>query len=173
MNSKKIYFYHLVCKFLPETRCHKLKTKMLRWCGAKVGSNCEIVSSARFLGGYNLIIGNNCYIGYDALILGHGASTIELEDHVKIGSRCIIVTGTHEFDPNGPCIEKDPGTYHNVKICKGAAVSTQSIILPGKIVGRMSHVAAGSVVTHDVPEYTRVAGVPARVIKNFLDDNKK
>ena len=173
MNSKKIYLYHFICKFLPETRCHSFKSKMLRWCGAKVGNNCEICSSAKFFGGYNLIIGNNCYIGIDALLFGNKASTIELEEHVKIGSRCIVVTGTHDFNPNGPCIEVDPGIYHNVKICKGAAVSTMSIILPGKTIGKMSHVAAGSVVTHDVPDYTRVAGIPARVIKNFLDTEKK
>jgi acetyltransferase-like isoleucine patch superfamily enzyme len=173
MNTKKIYLYHLICRFIPETKCHSLKAKMLRWCGAKVGKGCEICSSAKFLGGYNLIIGDNCYIGFEALIFGHSASTIELEDHVKVGSRCIIVTGTHDFDPNGSCIEKDPGTYHNVKICKGSAISTGSIILPGKTVGTMSHVAAGSVVTHDVPSYHRVAGVPARVIKNFLEDPKK
>lgn len=149
---------------------NSLKSKMLRWCGAKIGKNCEICSSAKFLGGFNLIVGDNCYIGYEALMFGHSASTIELGDHVKIGSGTVITTGTHDFDPSGPCIEKDPGSYRNVKICKGAAVSTRSIVLPGKTVGTMSHVAAGGVVTHDVPEYTRVAGCPARIIKNFRDN---
>lgn len=37
-------------------------------------------------------------------------------------------------------------------------------------INKMSHVAAGSVVTKDVPEYHRVAGVPAKVIKNFRDN---
>ena len=43
------------------------------------------------------------------------------------------------------------------------------MILPGKTIGEKSHVAAGSVVTHDVPDMVRVAGVPARIIKNFKE----
>lgn len=167
MNTKKIYFYHLICKLLPETKFHSFKAKMLRWCGAKVGKNVEICSSAKFYGGFHLSIGDNCYIGYDALLFGAGESSITLEDHVKIGSRVIIVTGTHDFDPNGPCIEKDPGTWHDVKICKGAAISTRSMILPGKVVNTMAHVAAGSIVTKDVPAYTRVGGTPAKFMKDF------
>lgn len=143
--------------------------KMLRWCGAKIGEGCEICSSAKFYGGFNLIVGNNCYIGFEAMLFGHSKSTIEIGDYAKIDSRTIVVTGTHDFDPNGPCIEKTPGTYHNIKICKGAVVSTSSIVLPGKTVGSMSHVAASSVVTHDVPEYVRVAGCPARITKHFLE----
>lgn len=167
MNTKKLYLYHLICKFLPETRCHSLKATILRWCGARIGKNCEICSSAKFHGGFNLFIGNNCYIGIEALIFGANQSNIILEDHVKIGSRVIIVTGTHDFSIKGPNIEVDPGIYKDVKICKGAAISTGSFILPGKTVGTMAHVAAGAVVTKDVEPYTRVAGVPAKCIKDF------
>lgn len=170
MNTKKLMIYRTICRILPESKCHKLKSELLRWCGAKVGKNCEICSSAKFYGGFNLSIGNNCFIGIDALIFGANGSSIEIEDYAKIGSRVIIVTGTHDFSINTPCIEVDPGTYKNVKICKGCAVSTGSFILPGKTVGTMSHVAAGAVVSKDVPPYTRVGGVPAKVIKNFKEE---
>lgn len=166
MNTKKLFFYQLICKVLPPSKCHSLKASLLRWCGAKVGKNVEIMSSAKIQGNMNLIIGNNAFIGHDALIFGAQGSTIVIEEYAKVGSRVIIVTGSHEFTPDGKCIE-GKGIYADVKICSGAAVSTGSIILPGKTIGRMSHVAAGSVVTHDVPEFTRVAGTPARVIKQF------
>lgn len=166
MNSKKLYFYQLLCKFLPLTRGNKLKRALLRWCGATVGKNVTIVSNAKFSGNLNLIIGDNVFIGHDALIFGPAGSTVTIGNNAKIGSRVIVVTGTHEFTPDGPCIE-GKGVHFDVRINDGAVVSTGSIILPGKTVNRMSHVAAGSVVTHDVPEYTRVAGVPARVIKVF------
>ncbi len=166
MNSKKLYFFSQICKILPASKCHKFKAQLLRWCGAKVGQNVEIMSSAKFYGNMDLFIGNNCFIGHDALIFGAADSTITIEDNCKIGSRVILVTGSHIFTPDGDCIEGE-GIHADVRICKGAVVSTASIILPGKTVNTMAHVAAGSLVTHDVPPYTRVAGVPARIIKEF------
>jgi acetyltransferase len=106
------------------------------------------------------------YIGHEALIFGANGSNIIIEDYAKIGSRVVLVTGSHLFTTEGPCIEGE-GIFKDVKIGKGAAVSTGSTILPGKTIGEMAHVAAGSVVTHDVPSYHRVAGVPAKVIKDL------
>jgi len=165
MNSKKLYIFNLLIKLLPPSRCLKFKAKMLRWCGAKVGENVEIFTPS-IQGNFNLIIGDNVFIGHEALIFGAQGSKITIEDYAKIGSRVIIVTGTHTFSIEGPCIE-GPGTYHDVKISSGAVVSTHSIVLPGKTVGKKAHVAAGSVVTKDVPDMVRVAGSPARIIKDF------
>lgn len=155
-------------KITPPSRGNKMKASLLRWCGARVGRGVEIMSSARFLGGFNLVIGDDVFIGHEALIFGANGSTIEICDHAKVGSRVILVTGSHIFTPEADCIE-GPGIFQDVKICQGAVVSTGSIILPGKTVGKMAHVAAGSVVTHEVEPYTRVAGSPARVIKRFLE----
>ena len=60
----------------------------------------------------------------------------------------------------------------DVIIERGAVVSTNCIILPGVTVGEMAHVAAGSVVTKDVEPYMRVAGNPARPIRNLLANEK-
>lgn len=166
VSSKRLYLYSLICKVLPLSRFYSFKASLLRWCGASVGKNVEIMSSAKIIGNMNLSIGDNVYIGHEALIFGPANSNITIESNTKIGSRVIIVTGSHKFTPEGPCIEGE-GVFADVRICDGAAVSTGSIILPGKTVNRMAHVAAGSVVTHDVPEYSRVAGVPAKIIKDF------
>lgn len=168
MNTKRLFLYQLITKVLPPTRCYGLKASLLRWCGAKIGNNVRVVSSAKIVGDMDLIVGDNVFIGHDTLVFGTAGSTINIESNTIVGSRVIIVTGSHEFTPDGPCIE-GPGISADVTICSGAAISTGSIILPGKTVNRMAHVAAGSVVTHDVPEFTRVAGVPARIIKNFND----
>lgn len=55
----------------------------------------------------------------------------------------------------------------DITIGKGACVGTQAMVYPGKTVGEKSDVAAYSVVTHDVPPFVRVAGVPAKIIKEF------
>lgn len=155
-----------ILKLLPSLRLNNIKARLLRWAGIKVGTGVEIASSAKILGNMSLEIGNNCFIGHEAMIFGALGSKIILEDYSKVGSRAIIVTGSHRFSIDGFCIEKE-GTYKDVRICSGAVVSTASIILPGVTVGRMAHVAAGSVVTKDVPEFHRVAGVPAKIIRDF------
>lgn len=144
---------------------------MLRWCGAHVGQGVEITSSVKIYGGMNLYIGDNCFIGHEALIFGASGSTITIEDYAKLGSRTIVVTGTHRFSPDGDCIEKE-GIFKDVRISRGAVVSTGSIILPGITVGSMAHVAAGSVVTKDVEPYVRVAGNPARPIRNLKTNER-
>lgn len=165
MNTKKLYFVNLMIRLLPPSRCSSWKCRMLRWAGAKIGNNVEIFSP-RIMGNFNLVIGDNVFIGHDTFLFGPQGSTITIENYAKVGSKVTLVTGTHEFTPDGNCIE-GKGIHKDVRICRGAVVSTGSIILPGKTVNEMAHVAAGSVVTHDVPTFTRVAGVPARVIKNF------
>lgn len=169
MNTKKLYLFNLMVKLLPPSRFISLKVKMLRWCGAMVGKNVEIFTPV-IQGNFNLEIGDNVFLGHEPLIFGAGGSEIKIDDYAKVGSRVVIVTGTHKFSLDGPCIEGE-GTYKNVHIKNGAVVSTGSIILPGKTIGVKSHVSAGSIVTHDVPDMVRVAGVPARIIKNFKDES--
>jgi len=166
MNTKKLYVYSLVCKLLPPSKFHKLKASLLRWCGAQVGNNVEIMSSAKIIGNMDLFIGNNVFIGHDALIFGAADSKIVIGDYAKVASRAILVTGYHKFAPDGNCISGE-GQHADIIIGRGSVISTSSIVYPGKTIGEMSYVTAGSVVTHDVPDYTRVAGVPAREIGKF------
>lgn len=166
MNTARLYIYSLICKFLPPTRCFGLKASLLRWCGAKVGKNTEIVSSAKIMGDLELDIGDNVFIGHEAMIFGPAGSKITLEDYCKVGSRAVLVTGSHEYSLDYPSIA-GPGTCKSLIIKRGASVGTNAIVLPGKTIGNKSHVAAGSVVTHDVPDKVRVAGIPAHVIKDF------
>lgn len=78
MNTKKLYLFNLLVKILPPSSFLKLKVKLLRWCGAKVGENVEIFSPSIY-GGFNLEIGNNCFIGHNALIFGANNSRLPLK----------------------------------------------------------------------------------------------
>jgi putative colanic acid biosynthesis acetyltransferase WcaF len=164
MNSKRLFLISFILKLLPPSRCHNFKTKLLRWCGVKVGKNVEIFSTAKIIGNGELEIGNNVFIGCDAIISCNKGSKIILEDYTIVGMRTILVTGFHPITPNGPRIIGYEGTSSTIHIHKGSSCGTSSIILPGITVGEMAHVAAESIVTKDVPPYTRVAGNPARPI---------
>lgn len=109
---------------------------MLRWCGAIVGKNVEIMSTAKFYGGYELIIGDAVFIGYDTMIFGHNDSTI-IEVYAKIGSIASVVTGSHKYTTFTPSIAGE-GIFANIRICKGARVETYTLICPGKTVVKMS-----------------------------------
>lgn len=105
---------------------------------------------------------------------------IRIEDFVVIGPHVTVITGNHRIDAVGKYIteltEKDkrPEDDSDVTIGTGAWIGANVTILKGVHVGRESVVAAGSVVTHDVPPYTIVGGVPARYIRDrFTPDEWK
>jgi acetyltransferase-like isoleucine patch superfamily enzyme len=152
--------------FVPETKGFALKRLLYRLSGCKIGRGVEICSSAKIFNLGTLIIGDNVWIGQESVLSCNRGSSITIENYAKIGMRVIVVTGFHEITPYGNSIE-GKGTSSNILIGKGSAISTMSIILPGRTIGQMSHVAAGSVVTKNVDEYVRVAGVPAKKIKNL------
>lgn len=168
LSPAKLHVFNLYCKLMPPSRCQKSKVRLLRWAGAKVGKNVSLFSP-RILGNFDLVIGDDCWIGHEAMLMGPAGSKIEIGKYTRIGSRAILVTGYHKFELAGNCIVGE-GLHDDIKIGEGCGIDTMTIICPGKTVGEKSHVAAGSIVTHDVPPFTRVAGVPARVIKNFMEE---
>ena len=134
---------------------------------------------ASLLGGMVIRIGDRVSIGPDAR-LWSSVAYILIEDFVVIGPHVTIITGNHRIDAVGKYIteltEKDkrPEDDSDVTIGTGAWIGANVIILKGVHVGRESVVAAGSVVTHDVPPYTIVGGVPARYIRDrFTPDEWK
>jgi len=140
---------------------------MLRLCGAKVGKNVQMFTP-KILGDFELEIGNNVWIGHNALIFGASGSKISIESNAKVASRAILVTGYHEYGIQFDNIA-GPGKCGDIYIKDGALIDTNAIVVANKTIGEKAHVAAGAVVTHDVPDMVRVAGIPARVIKDFKE----
>lgn len=138
---------------------------MLRWCGAKVGNNVQIFTP-KIIGNFDMEIGDNVWFGHELLIFGAEGSRIVIGKNAKIASQALLVTGYHDYDVKYDNIA-GPGKKDDIEIKEGALVDTRAMILPGKTVGYKAHVAAGSIVTHDVPDMVRVAGIPARIIKQF------
>lgn len=119
--------------------------------------------------GVGLKMGNNSSIGPYSYIGCSGY--IEIGDNVMISPRVSIYSENHNFDDvDVPMIDQGV-TRSCVKIEDDCWIAANSIILAGVTVGRGAVVAAGSVVTKDVPPYSVVAGNPAKVVKARKSEN--
>jgi acetyltransferase-like isoleucine patch superfamily enzyme len=128
--------------------------------GKPVGERFTLIPPFYADHGLNISVGRTVFIGYECAFTGHGAITIG--DDVMIAHKVNLVTSGHPVEPDQrrAHITAGPITIES-NVWIGAAVT----ILPGVRVGADSVVAAGAVVTHDVPAATLVAGVPARVVR--------
>jgi len=105
-------------------------------------------------------IGPYCYIGCSGLI--------SIGKNVMISPRVSIYAENHVFDSTEDTIKSQGVKRKTVVIEDDCWIAANSIILAGVTIGKGSVVAAGSVVSKDVPPYSVVAGVPARIIKSRL-----
>ena len=95
---------------------------------------------------------------------------VTIEDNVDIGPNVTIAT----HDSSYRCIQQDlPLICREVVIKRNAYIGAGAIILPGVTIGESAIVAAGAVVTKDVPPRTVVAGVPAKVIGSVEESLNK
>ena len=96
------------------------------------------------------------------------SGTIVVGEHAFFGFRVLVLTGTHDVAARGAA-RRDavPSQGRDVIIEKGAWVASGAIVLGPCTVGESAVVAAGAVVTADVPARVVVGGVPARVIREL------
>lgn len=164
MHPTRTHLIQFVFRFLPETRCFALKRGLLRWAGARVGAGVRVCSSVRVLGAGALEIGEDTWLGHECMLVT--SCSIKIGARVDIAPRVYIGTGTHELDPGGPRSAGN-GLSQPVVIGDGVWLGVACGILPGVTVGEKAVVAAGAVVTTDVPPRIVVGGVPAREIRKL------
>ena len=107
-------------------------------------------------------IGKNVFINFDCVFLDLGGITIE--DNVLIAPKVSLLSEGHPINPN----DRQSLVPGHIHIKKNAWIGAAATILPGVTIGENSVVAAGAVVTKDVPNNTIVGGVPAKLIKTIL-----
>lgn len=128
------------------------------------GKNPLFITFSKFFIPRNIHVGNNVFINQQCIFVG--GEKITVEDNVQIGFRCMFITSNYEAHFN--TIKKKRVQYFEpIVIEKNVWIGSGAIILPGVTVGRGSVVAAGAVVTKDVPPLSLVGEVPARLIKTI------
>ncbi len=115
--------------------------------------------------GNRVKFGKGVFINHSAIL--SASCGIEFEDGVSVAPGVRIATINHDFNNRHTIY-----TYGKVLIKKNAWIGMNATICPGVTIGKNSVVAAGAVVTKDVPDNVVVGGVPAKVIK-YLDESEQ
>ncbi len=128
---------------------------------AVLGRNCVIGRGAYV--GNGVHVGDNCKIQNYALVYEPAV----LEDGVFIGPAVVLTNDTfpRAVNPDGTLKSGADWELVGVTLREGSSVGARAVCVAPVTVGRWATVAAGAVVTHDVPDFALVAGVPARRIK--------
>jgi acetyltransferase-like isoleucine patch superfamily enzyme len=105
--------------------------------------------------------GKHVFINHACSFLDMGGITIE--DHVLIGPKVNLITENHPVDP----ADRRALICKPILIKRNAWIGAAATILPGVTIGENTIVAAGAVVSKDIPDNVIVAGVPAKIIKSI------
>lgn len=126
----------------------------------KIGSFVEIQK--------NVIVGSRCKISSHSFL----CEGVILEDEVFIGHGVMFTNDIYPRAANEDGSLKTDDDWHVVttQVKHRAGIGSNATILPGVVIGEKAIIGAGAVVTHDVPDYAIVAGVPARVIGDVRDE---
>ena len=114
--------------------------------------------------GKNITVGKNVFINTGCRFQDQGG--IRIGDHVLIGHNVVLATLNHDFAPYNRATMHPAPIHIEDRVWIGA----NATVVPGVTIGENSIVAAGAVVTKDVPPNTIVGGVPAKVLKR-IDEN--
>jgi acetyltransferase-like isoleucine patch superfamily enzyme len=130
-----------------------------------VGSNVYVGHYSILKGYYKgeMIIGDDVWIGQQVFF--HSAGGLTIGDRVGVGPGVRIITSFHREEGWGKPILESALEFAPVAVGADCDLGVGAIILPGVTIGRGVQIAAGAVVTADIPDYTVAAGVPAKVIR--------
>jgi maltose O-acetyltransferase len=158
-----------VSGFLPQHSFNRLRTRLLRALGLRIGATSCFAGSVHITGSGSvrdlLSIGPGCHIT--------GPLHIDLTAPVRIGAcvymgyEVMLLTANHELgEPAQRC---GPRVYRAICIEDGVWIGSRAVVLPGVRIGKGSVVAAGAVVTKNVSPHSLVGGVPARLVRDLGD----
>ena len=111
----------------------------------------------------DVIIGNHTRIGLHNTIIG----PVDIGNHVNLAQGITVTALNHNFSDSNKRIDEQGVSTNPVTIEDDVWIGANAVVLPGVKIGNHCVVAAGAVVTKDVPPHSLVAGVPAKVIKQI------
>ena len=143
------------------TSVSDIREKLGNIIGKKLDETITVFAPFYTNFGRFITLGKNVFINHACSFLDMGGIT--LEDEVLIGPKVNLITENHPLEP----AERRALITASILIKRKAWIGAGATILPGVTVGENAVVAAGAVVTKDVPANTIVGGVPAKIIKKI------
>lgn len=137
--------------------CHLIRKLIYKAAGVKIGRGSHIHMGAQFFYPASIKIGSGTIIGQGIFL--DGRDKLVIGDNVDIASEVMIYNSEHDINA-----EDFKAIIAPVEIGDYVFIGPRAIILPGVKIGRGAVIAAGAVVTKDIPEYAVVGGIPAKVI---------
>jgi UDP-2-acetamido-3-amino-2,3-dideoxy-glucuronate N-acetyltransferase len=125
--------------------------------GSKIGTFVEIQKGARI--GRNVKVSSHTFI----------CEGVTIEDNVFVGHGVMFINDKYPRATNlaGGLQTEEDWSCVSTQICKGSSIGSNATILCGVTIGEGAIIGAGSVVTHDVPAFTIVAGNPAKILRKI------
>lgn len=133
--------------------------------GANLGDNVSIHDNVYFFNIENMSFGNN--VSIHPMCYFQASGGIEIGNDVSIAHGVTLMTQNHGYEDRSMPIKDQPVISKPIVIEDNVWIGAKVTVLYGRRIGENSVVAAGAVITKDVPPNTLVAGVPARVIKEL------
>ncbi len=160
-----LWLVNTLPRLFPRGSFGRLRTCLYRLLGMRVGKSTLIVG-AMTIGGSSraselVSIGAHCFINSYAYL--EASAPVVIQDRVTIGHHVMIITSDHAIGPRGHragAVKPAPVTIES-----GAWIGARVVLLPGVTIGAGAVVAAGALVTKNVPPDHLVGGVPARLIR--------
>lgn len=127
------------------------------WHFSHIMSNCTI--GKRCILGQNVVVSPNVTLGNNVKIQNNVSlyTGLTVEDDAFLGPSCVF---TNIGNPRSEIVRRH--LYEKTLVRRGATIGANATIVCGTTIGRYAFIAAGAVVTKDVPDYALVMGVPAR-----------
>ncbi|EMO43306.1 transferase hexapeptide repeat protein [Leptospira noguchii serovar Autumnalis str. ZUN142] len=131
-----------------------------------IGENCGVGAFAFFsASGGEIRIGNEVFFNRNVHINASVGGVIDIGDRCLIGPNVVFRTANHNFDSIELPIQKQGHKIGNIILETDVWIASNVVLVGGIRIGKGVVVAAGSVVTKDIPAYSVVGGVPAKIIK--------
>lgn len=151
----------LLVQLNSETDLEEIRKLLSQITGSEIADTTTVFPPFQINYGKNTKIGKNVFVNFDCTILDLGGVTIE--DNVMLAPKVSLLSEGHPVSPK----ERQTLTTGKIHIKKNAWIGANATILQGVTIGENVVVAAGAVVSKDVPDNVIVGGIPAKIIKEI------
>jgi len=164
-----LHLFNLLSSVLPYTSFFTVKHYLARKAGIHLGKKVQICGRTHFLGAGDVFIGEHSWVGLNNTFYRTELAFIKIGKNCDLGPDISFVTGSHEMGEANRRAGK--GTGGNIVVGDGCWIGARVTILGNVSIGSGSMIAAGSVVTKDLPANCMAAGVPA-IVKKTLSNGE-